>query len=309
MPITAIQIPISPAIKKVMMKTLKESSINTYLRQLKCLGLSEVTLASLKGNIANILNPDTLNKYANSKIYVNALLNVYKCVDYDEEEMSFLKAQFDSYATKSDNHRKQKKEESQAIGYFHFDWEDLQDCYEYWQEQYASDHTTKSLTNWFITALYSDEQFGAKRPVDICNLRREHIIDNKIVFTSQKNQFKYESLPLSKHILEPLTELLLRNKKQTLILTPNSTKYAPDNFYRRLKQVLRTDDANAQYLRRLWASYKYDQKPSISELRRQAYELTHEIGTHCNDYVQDYRVFQIIKTMTFRKTTKYIRVD
>eukprot|EP00037_Helgoeca_nana_P014393 m.134300 g.134300 ORF g.134300 m.134300 type:complete len:152 (-) comp22528_c0_seq9:2073-2528(-) len=72
------------------------------------------------------------------------------------------------------------------------------------------------LAHWLIIALYCDEDFGAKRPVDICNLQRSNIQGDCIVFTAQKNNFKYESEPLSDHILEPLRAILSSRPQRSL---------------------------------------------------------------------------------------------
>ena len=285
-----------------------------FKRQLRCLGLTDISEATLKGNIASILNEEILSQYSNPKIYVNALLNCYKCVKYDEDEMSYLKQQFEKYAIKSDTQRKQKKQESDVIDYFYYDWGDLQECCQKWKAEYHRFKTHSALVNWCLIALYSDEEFGAKRPIDICHLSKHSIKDNKIHFTAKKNGFKYESHPLSEHILEPLTLLLEKNSlvnSPNLLITQKFFKFTPENLHHRLKQVLGREDVNFQYLRRLWASYKYNRHPSAKELLNQRYELNHEANTHLTDYVQDYKTFVIVKTIRFKKviytTTKWIR--
>ena len=109
MPKRATPINLCPTIEAEMKKTVKDSSIAVFKRQLRCLGLTDISEATLKGNIASILNEEILSQYSNPKIYVNALLNCYKCVKYDEDEMSYLKQQFEKYAIKSDTHNENRK--------------------------------------------------------------------------------------------------------------------------------------------------------------------------------------------------------
>lgn len=239
---------------------------------------------------------------------MNAVLNCYKHCDYEEQEMEMLKEKFDSYATKSDTERKKQKEQTRELDYFFFDWDDLQERYQHWKQEYNQFGCRNALINWVLSALISDEDFGCKRPSDICNLSHYSIKDTKISFTTEKNKFKYESRPLSQHILEPLTE---KNKSlgYTYVLTTAKfTKFTPENLLHRLKKVLGRTDVNFHSLRRLWASYKYSQHPKPQEFCRQIYELTHEANTHTNDYLLDYRtdVFSD-KVYYFKKTTKWVK--
>jgi hypothetical protein len=299
-------ITLSPTLKALLLANRKESTVNTYMRQLKCLGLSNINEQTLKGNIKNIVDTFMTKGYSTPKVYINALLNVYQVSDYDADELEYLKSEFNRICEVSDKTRQTKKEQSNTV--FSFDWDDLQRTYQHWEDTYNETPTLHNLTNWFIIALISDEEFGVKRSVDIINLTKANIKDDTIAFKAQKNKFVYQSLSLSQHILKPMHLLMIQNRKQTLILTPGGVKYNTNNFLFRLKEVLRSD-INSQYLRRLWASYHYSKHPTAKQLLRQAYELNHSIDIHLSDYVSEYETGKIkfIREYRFKKRTTWIR--
>ena len=283
----------------------KESTVNTYMRQLKCLGLTDIDEHSLRGNIKSIVDTFMAKRYSTPKVYINALLNVYQVSQYDKEELDYLKSEFNKICDTSDKERQSKKEQSNTV--LSFDWEDLQRIYKHWEDTYNENPTLHNLTNWFIIALLSDEQFGVKRSIDIINLTKANIIDNTITFKAQKNNFAYQSLPLSQHILKPMHLLMIKNFKQTLILTSSGIRYTTNNFLHRLKEVLQ-GDVNSQYIRRLWASYTYSKHPTAKQLLRQAYELNHSIDVHLSDYVSEYKTkIKFIRTYRFKRQTTWTR--
>jgi hypothetical protein len=300
-------IQLSHTIEQRLLANRKATTIYTYKRQLKCLGLSDINEQTLKGNIKTLIDTFMTKNYSTPKVYINALLNVYQVSEHDEDELNYLKSQFENICKSSDAKRQIKKEEQQEE-LFTFTWHDLQSTYKHWEETYNSNPTLYNLTNWFIISLLSDEQFGIKRSVDIINLSKANINDDSISFTAQKNNFKYQSQPLSEHILRPLKLLMIQNKKQTLILTSSGIKYNTNNFLHRLKEVLR-DNVNSQYLRRLWASYQYSKHPSPKELMRQAYELNHSIEMHLSDYVSEYNTadYKVLKVCKFKKQTIWVK--
>lgn len=55
------------------------------------LGLTTVTEQTLKGQITTILSAEKLSQYKKQKVYVNAVLSVYKHCDFDQTEMTQLK--------------------------------------------------------------------------------------------------------------------------------------------------------------------------------------------------------------------------
>jgi hypothetical protein len=300
-------IQLSHTIEQRLLAIRKATTVYTYKRQLKCLGISEITEQSLKGNIKSLVDKFMTKNYSTPKVYINALLNVYQVCEFDEEELKYLKSQFDNICKSSDEMRQIKKEQQQS-DLFTFTWDDLQRLYKHWEEIYNSNPTPYNLTNWFIISLLSDEQYGIKRTIDLINLSKANIKNNTICFTAQKNNFKYESLQLSAHIMRPLTLLMIQNKKQTLILTSSGMRYTTNNFLHRLKEVLQSN-VNSQYLRRLWASYQYSKHPTPKELIRQAYELNHDISTHLSDYVSEYNTadYKVLKVYKFKKQTTWVK--
>ena len=297
---------ISSTLKALLLAKRKETTVNTYMRQLKCLGLSDINEQTLIGNIKNIVDTFMTKGYSTPKVYINALLNVYQVSEYDNEELEYLKTEFNKICEISDVNRQVKKEQSSDA--FSFDWVDLQTTYEHWEDTYNNNPTLHNLTNWFITALLSDEEFGVKRTIDIINLRKSNINGNTICFKAQKNNFKYQSMQLSEHILKPMRLLMIHNNMQTLILTPSGTRYNTNNFLHRLKEVTRSD-VNSQYLRRLWASYTYSKHPTAKQLLRQAYEMNHDISTHLKDYVSEYasNEVKVIGTYRFKRQSAWVR--
>jgi len=298
---------LSSSILSQLLETKKESTINTFKRQLKCLGLNVIDENTLKGNIKTTIDEFMKKGYSTPKVYINALLNVYKVSNYDETEMKYLEKEFQRICISSDKEREIRKDEQQSEA-FDVTWEDLQDKYKEHELKYMNNPSLYNLTNWFICSLYSDDQFGAKRSIDIINLTKSNVKENIISFKAQKNNFIFESLPLSNHILKPLQLLMSKNDKQTLILTKKGMKYDTNNFLHRLKEVFGVD---SQYMRRLWASYQYSKHPSPKELLRQAYELNHTIEIHLSDYVGDYKTKEKItfgEKYKFRKTTIWERI-
>jgi hypothetical protein len=299
-----------PSIHQTLLETKKQSSINVMQRSVKCIGLTSIFEETLKGNIKIYLHTLEGRNLKNKKIYVNALLNFYKCVNYDPTEMEFLTKYFTQQCSTTDRKRKEAKERSDETHWFRYNWDDLQETYQMWKRSYENSKSLFHLHNWLIVALYSDQSFGAKRPIDICNLKRSHIKGDRICFTAQKNNFNYESQPLSEHILEPLREVLKQTKGEALIVNTNSGRaHTPDTFYKRFKVAIGDDDINAQKIRRLWASYKYSHHPSARELLRHSYELNHNPTTHLEDYVMPYKTMRLISTHKYRKvtSTKYVR--
>lgn len=301
-------ITLSKSIEAKLLVSFKPSTINCYKKQLTCMTLNDVTETNLKGTIKGLINKFMTTGYSNKKAYINALRNIYKCSDYDEKELDYLNSEFERICKISDGERSEKKENTQEI--FHFSWSDLQDSYNTCESKYNQTGTLYDLTNWFISSLISDEQFGVKRIVDMINLTKNNIQENRIVFTAQKNGFEYESLPLSEHILKPLRLLMIANKKQTLILSKKEVKYTSTNFLYRLREVVGNNNVDSQYLRRLWASYLYSLHPTPKQLIRHAYELNHKMDVHMNDYVTEYieDEIEIIKVCRFIKLTKWIEV-
>lgn len=294
---------ISSFILTQLLETKRESTVNTYKRQLKCLGLDFIDENTLKGNIKEIVTNFMKKRYSTPKVYINALLNVYKVSNYDKEELNYLEEEFKGVCKTSDNTRENKKSEQQAEEFI-LTWDDLQNKYKEHEEIYYNNPTIYNLTNWFICSLYTDSQFGPKRSIDIINLTKYNFNNNKISFTAQKNNFQYESLSLSNHILKPLILLINENKKQTLILTSKGIKYDTNNFLHRLKEIFGVK-ITCQMLRRIYASYMYSKHPTPKELLRQAYELNHSIEMHLTDYVSEYNPEKIIfgKIYKFKKIT------
>jgi hypothetical protein len=158
-----------------MLKTKKQSSISVMQRSAKCIGLTEINEQSLKGNIQKYLDTLEQSNLKNKKIYVNALRNFYLCVDYDKEEMEYLNTYFTEQCKTTDAERKETKEKMSEIHVFHHTMRDIREIREMWKRSYLDTKRPHQLAHWLIIALYCDEDFGAKRPVDICNLQRSNI--------------------------------------------------------------------------------------------------------------------------------------
>ena len=301
---TDYRIPLCLKIEAKLLQTKKPSTIMTYTKQLKCLGLSSVDESNLKGHIQQYIDTLESKGYKNSKCYVNALLRTYECVDYDTDEINLLKHQYENHCNTSDAKRQQKKDD---FDYFFLSWRDLQHRYEYWRNMCKHYPTRDNYTCWLLCALYSDEHFGAKRSIDIVNLTRNSIKGNCIEFTACKNNFQYKSQPLSNHILEPLNFVLNSHSKQTVLLTPSGCKFSTDYFRKRFRLVMGEDGVNTQYIRQLWASWKYSKRPSAKELMNHCYELNHSADKHLSDYVQEYRTIKVIKTLKFKRPIRWVR--
>lgn len=299
---------LSQSILNKLLETKKATTIETYKRQLKCLGLKEINESTLKGTVKGIVDEFMKKGYSTPKVYINALLKVYQVSEHDKEELLYLKQEFKRICDESDDERRQKKQEKQADG-FEFTWGDVKECYEKMKKIYNEKPTLYNLTNWFISAIYSDDSFGVKRTIDIINLTKSNINKDVIEFTANKNNFHYKSLPLSSHILTPLLLLMSKNQKETLILTKSGLKYSTNNFLHRLHEIFGSN-IDSQYLRRLWASYHYSKNPTAKDLLRQAYELNHSIEMHLTDYVSEYTTDEIIwgEKHRFKKVIVYKRI-
>lgn len=293
-------------IEEELLKTKKKSTVETYKRQLKCFGLSSISKDNLRGNIKLLVDGLIIKNYVNSKIYINALLNVYKYSNYDVDELEMLKNIYIEECFKSDIERKENKAENNEINY---SWNEVQRIYLKCREKYFLNPSHYNLTNWLIASLYSDESFGIKRTIDIINLKKKNIVNDEICFIAEKNKFSYESGKLSKRILKPLTLILKKiiDDNDFLILTINNAPYTTNNFLKRLKDIF--GEVNSQEMRKLWASYKYSQHPDPKELLRHAYELNHDIKTHLSDYVMKYDIEKIIwiEKIKFKKHISYVR--
>ena len=121
------RIPLCLKIEAKLLQTKKPSTIMTYTKQLKCLGLSSVDESNLKGHIQQYIDNLETKGYKNSKCYVNALLRAYESVDYDSGEMNLLQQCYKNHCKTSEAERKQKKED---FDYFFFTWDCLQERYE-----------------------------------------------------------------------------------------------------------------------------------------------------------------------------------
>ena len=284
------------------------NSINIWSRTLKAIGMSEVSQDTLKGHIKELIEAIKAKNYKSNKPYINALRNCYLCVDYDEDELKYLLSEWELACDTSDKSRKQDKDK-QREEHTGFDirWDDIQEEHEKIEARTGKNvYIHSDAIDWLVSALYSDEDFGIKRCIDIINLKRENIVDNKIVFKSQKNKFVYESKTLSNRILEPLKFVLDNTTSEYIITNNKRQKISSESMTYKLNKLF---GCSCQYLRRLWASYHYAIQPTAQQLIRQAYELNHSIDTHLNDYVLAYdkRDYKVLGVYRFKKVHSYVR--
>ena len=282
------------------------NSIKTWSRTLKSIGMLKVCEETLKGHIKSLIDTIKEKNCKSNKPYINAFRNCYLCCEYDKKEMDYLVSEWEESCNTADKERKQDKDKQREehTG-FDIKWSDIKNIHKVVDSKTSkSVYIHSEVMEWLITSLYSDDTFGVKRCIDIVNLKRENIINNKIIFTSQKNKFKYESKPLSNHILEPLNYVLMNTTSKYIITNNKRLKITADVLTKRLNKIF---GHSSQYLRRLWASYHYSKQPTAQELINQAYELTHSIDTHLNDYVLAYDEddYEILGIYTFIEISKF----
>ena len=289
---------------------MKQSTINVRGRQLKMLGFSSIDENTLKGKIENAIETIESRNLANKKVYYHALLTVYKVSNHDNKELEYLEEKTLEAGKTTDKEREIKKENKYNES-FNITWEQLKNTYYKLEKQCEEYPQNYNLARqWLLCALYSDNEFGPKRPVDIVNLKWDSIKENKINFTAIKNGFEYTSKPLSEYIFKPLIHIKKFNKGKHVFTSDKGLKYEVDSLNKTvLKKMLNT---TFQELRQLYASYMYSLKPSPKELMRHAYELNHSLIVHIEDYVreynEDYHEIQVLGKYRFKKITKYIMV-
>jgi hypothetical protein len=302
-------IKISKKIENGLLASKKVSTVEIYKRQLKCMGLTEITEYNLNGKIKKIVDDFMKMEYKNPKAYINALLNVYQLCNYEPDELEYLKNEFTDICKICDTQRMNNTETTDKKD-FTCNWNEIQLKYLKAKEKYENKPNQYNLISWFIASLYSDDNFGVKRTIDIINLKKSNIVENKIFLVTEKNKFNYESKELSERILTPLNKIIenIDNNNSYLITTTNNRKYTTNNFLYRLKEIF--GNVDSQMLRRLWASYQYSKHPAPKELLRHAYELNHSIEIHLNDYVTEYNedIINWGDSYKFRKITKWVRV-
>lgn len=266
----------------------KPNSIKSYKKNLKVLGLVDPLERDLKGNILNLIKKIKDGNYKNDKVYYNSLKLVYKLSNYDEIEMTILNKELEKANTKSDKERKEKKIEYNPER-FKYNLSDVQKIRDEMKEIFNKSRKPEDLVNWLLASLYSDNEFGPKRMVDIMNLKWEHFDhDNKqIKFTSEKNGFKYTSKELSDDIFNPLEILFyLKLNKEYILTTKKNEPFGRQNIGKRFKQVFKDlPELNGQNIRTLWASEKYSKSNKIKDVLEQAFELTHTIQAHYASYL------------------------
>jgi hypothetical protein len=264
------------------------------------IGVTQYTQENFKGKIKQYIEAIEKGNYKNNKIYFNVLKVFYSCCEYDKEEMKILDNKYKNACVKCDNERQETKTNEDTEHFKICYWE-LQAMRDLHKKTYKTYGLFSDLINWLISALYCDENFGPKRPIDIINLRRENIdIKNrKIMFTAVKNNFKYESEPLSDEIWEPLKIVYDKNYKSYLLLSSTLNKFSVETFnYRFKKYVFKSLNINPQICRRLYASYHWSEA-TPKQLLKQAYELNHTIGVHIESYISPYKDYKFIKTVKF----------
>jgi hypothetical protein len=271
-------------------KNYKKSSINTYKSILKAIKLEDCTEKNLKGNIIDLCDRIEESKFKNAGVYYNIVLLLYKLCDYNEDEMTYLKDKCLKAIKKADNIRKNEK-----LNYdenrFEYNLSDVQKVRNKLREKAVLTKDKNDYIDLLISALYSDDKFGPKRAIDIMNLKWDNFdYKNRILkFTTIKNNFDYESKPLSDEIFNPL-ELLyhLRSKHQPyIILTKKNEKFERQNFGKRFKQIFEElPKLNFQNIRTLWASSSYKKSNGdIKAVVNHAYELNHNMSSHFSSYL------------------------
>ena len=121
-------ITLAKSIETKLLLSFKPSTVHCYKKQLTCMNLKDVTENSLKGNIKQIIDSFMMQNYSNKKAYINALRNIYKCSNYDNEELKYLNSEFEGICKISDDARIEKKNNNPEV--FTYSWGDLQDCYD-----------------------------------------------------------------------------------------------------------------------------------------------------------------------------------
>lgn len=291
----------------------KTSSINVMKRQLKMvMGDVEVNYETLTGKIAHYCDHIEKMKYKNSKIYFQALFNVLSCINYDPYEYKLLESKLCKHRKICGEKREEKKQNLERL-----DNNLLMDFViskrKHWEEQCNKQPSNKVFAlNWLIASFYSDFEFAPKRPSDLIGIKYEDIEKTRIIeYECSKTGGKYVSKPLSDNIWCAVTHSRkLTHSPYLFFNIKMDSMMDTDNLRKRLYVVF-DDKVNVQYLRTLWASYKYSKTKHPKEYLNHSYELNHTITTHLNDYVGEYPETEevvVINGNKFKRMTVYVPI-
>lgn len=235
--------------------------------------------------ITDVIDKITSENKKSKKNLFNDVRHIYKvCPQHKGNILSQLDTCCLSAGNEERVKRKEKQQSNTTLSKA-FLWQDLMAARARALANYEAEPTKTRARDAIILGLYSSPDFGPKRQSDLVDIKPKFVLGEavpEVTYKSKKNEFDYSG-KIPQYILDIWAKHF--NKGDYLIQyrgqkTPVTSEY----INKRLKRLTKFDAINVQYVRKLWATFRFLQQGDPKSIQRHAYELNHNMGVHMSDY-------------------------